>query len=92
MARRDTAVERVLAVQGEEQVIWVCVKGRTKGVPDTFGAPRDTDSELQWREAGAQLAAFMDCTQRSQAQPGFAYGNGPDTPRGFGEGEAITVE
>jgi hypothetical protein len=62
----------------------VCVESRTYSVTDTFGAPRDTDAELQWREAGAQLAAIMDCTQRSQAQPGFAYGNGPDTPCGFG--------
>jgi hypothetical protein len=49
-------------------------------VPDAFGAPRDTDAYLQRCEAGAKVAARMDCAQRGQAQPGCPDSDGPDTP------------
>jgi hypothetical protein len=93
MARRDTLLKAFLQTAscspGRGTAIWVCVEGRAQGVPS---APRDTDAKLQCLEAGAQLATLMDCAQRSQAQPGFSDGYGPDTSRGFGEGEAIAVE
>jgi hypothetical protein len=60
-------------------------------VSNNFGTSSDTVAQLQWREDGAQLAAFIDCTQSSQAKPGFSDGIGPDTPCGFDQGDCLTA-
>jgi hypothetical protein len=69
----------------------MCVQGGTEGVPNDFGASRDPNAELQQGEAGSEVAELMDCTQRSQGQPGLADGNGPYAPRGFAERKAVAV-
>jgi hypothetical protein len=37
-------VQGISAIQGEEQVMGVCVQGGPECVPDTFGASRDTNA------------------------------------------------
>jgi hypothetical protein len=69
----------------------VCVQRGTDGMPNAFGAARDPDAKLQRCEAGSEVAALMDCTQRSQAQPGLADGYGRYTPGGFAERVAVAV-
>jgi hypothetical protein len=55
----ETLLKAFLQCQGEEQEMGLCIQGGPEGVPDTFGASRDTNTWLQRCEAGSEVSALI---------------------------------